>query len=269
MVARAAVAVKQFSGAAISSLNPATGPLAGGNQVVITGTGFVGVTAVKFGSSDSTSFTVNSSTKITATVPVHAAGPVDVTVATARGTSATSSLDQYTYVATPTVTALSPTSGPTAGGTTITITGTNLSGASAVRFGTTNAAGFAVKSSTQITATAPAHAAGAVDVTVATAGGTSASLSADQFTYVPPPTLTALSPTSGPAAGGTTVVILGDGFAGATSVKFGSTDAKSFKVYADTWITAVAPAGTGAVERHGDRALGYQSDQRGRQIRVC
>ena len=89
----------------------------------------------------------------------------------------------YTYVAAPTVTAVSPSSGPTAGGTTVTITGTNLSNASAVLFGTSNAASYAVNSATQITASSPSGTSSTVDITVVTAGGASATSSADHFTW--------------------------------------------------------------------------------------
>ena len=63
--------------------------------------------------------------------------------------------DQFTYVTPPTVTGVSPSSGPTAGGTVVTITGTNFTGASAVNFGATAAASYTVDSATQITATTP------------------------------------------------------------------------------------------------------------------
>jgi hypothetical protein len=85
--------------------------------------------------------------------------------------------------ATPTVTSVSPTSGPPSGGTPVTITGTALTGATAVAFGATAAASFSVDSDTSITATSPAGS-GTVHVTVMTPGGTSVTSSADQFTYV-------------------------------------------------------------------------------------
>ena len=66
---------------------------------------------------------------------------------------------------------------------------------------------------------------GTVYVRVTTAGGTSATSAADQYTYVAVPTITSLSPTSGPAAGGTSVIITGTGFTGATAVTFGATPA--------------------------------------------
>jgi hypothetical protein len=86
------------------------------------------------------------------------------------------------------------------GGTTITITGTNFTGATAVTFGSTPATSFTVVSKTKITATAPAGT-GIVDVTVTTAGGTSSKTSKDHYTYVPAPTVTGVTPTTGPKAG--------------------------------------------------------------------
>ena len=79
-----------------TSISPNTGPAAGGTPVTITGTNFTGATAVRFGSTRPTSFTVNSATSITATSPAGS-GTVDVTVTNSGGTSATSSADQFTY----------------------------------------------------------------------------------------------------------------------------------------------------------------------------
>ena len=87
------------------------------------------------------------------------AGIVDVTVRSPNGTSATSVSDQYTYVvpgALPTVTVLDTTTGPTAGGTTLTITGTNFNNVTGVTFGNIPAAFFNVISDTSIVATSPA-----------------------------------------------------------------------------------------------------------------
>src|SRR5205823_4632168 len=152
----------------------------------------------------------------------------------------------------PAVSGVSPASGPTAGGTSVSITGTNLTGATAVRFGATNATAFSVNSPTSITATAPAGSAGTVHVTVTNGIGTSSPVAADQFTYVTgnpgPPTITGTSPISGPSAGGTSVVITGTNFLNATSVQFGSVNAKSYTVNSPTQITATAPAGTTTVD---------------------
>jgi hypothetical protein len=80
------------------------------------------------------------------------------------------------------VSAVSPVSGPSAGGTVVTVTGSNLSGATAVKFGTAAATNVTVNSPTSITATAPAGST-TVDVTVTTPGGTSRAGPGDQFTY--------------------------------------------------------------------------------------
>ena len=217
--------------------------------MTITGTGFTGATAVDFGTTAATNLTVVSDTTITADSPAGT-GVVDVTVTTPAGTSAPSPADQFTYTAVvaPVVTGMSPTSGPTAGGTLVTITGTGFTGATAVDFGTTAATDLTVVNDTTITADSPAGT-GTVDVTVITPAGTSATSPADQFTYTAAvaPTVTGMSPTSGPAAGGTLVTITGTGFTGATAVDFGTTAATGVTVVNDTTITANSPAGTGIV----------------------
>jgi acyl-homoserine-lactone acylase len=228
---------------AVTEVAPNSGPAAGGTSVTITGAGFGEASDVKFGASSAASFTVNSSTSITATSPAGS-GTVDVTVTTPEGSSPTSASDQFTYVAAPAVSSVSPNAGAEAGGTSVTITGTDLTGASDVKFGASSAASYTVNSPTSITATSPAGS-GTVDVTVITPGGTSATSAADQFSYVPAgpaPKVKKVSPKAGPAAGGTSVTITGTGFTGATSVDFGSTSAASVTVNSATSITAVSPA---------------------------
>src|SRR5262249_45835947 len=103
-----------------------------------------------------------------------------------------------------------------------------------------------VNSDGSITAVSPLGAAGTVDVTVVTAYGTSATGSADHFTYssgsTTTPTVDSLSEDTGPATGGTEVTITGDHPAGATQVLFGDLPAASFRLQSDGSILAVAPA---------------------------
>ncbi|MFI9411372.1 ice-binding family protein, partial [Nocardia gamkensis] len=153
-------------------------PPSGGTVVVLTGTGLTGATAVSFGGTPATLFTVNSDTQITALTPAHAAGTVQVTVTTPGGTS---NGVAFTYIAVPTLISVTPSSGPPSGGTVVVLTGTGLTGATAVSFGGTPATLFTVNSDTQITVLTPAHAAGTVQVTVTTPGGTSNGVS---YTYV-------------------------------------------------------------------------------------
>jgi hypothetical protein len=143
----------------------------------------------------------------------------------------------------PTVTKVSPAKGPVAGGTSVTITGTNFTGAAAVQFGSTAATSFTVKSATSITAISPAETAGRVDVRVTAPGGTSAISSADHFKFVP--TVTGLSPNTGSKAGSTSVTVSGTGFAlgkTATVLKFGTTKAASVNCTASTTCIVVSPA---------------------------
>ena len=146
------------------------------------------------------------------------------------------------YVPVPRVTGISVTEGPAAGGTSVTITGTGFSGATAVSFGGAAAAAFSVSGDTSITATTPATAPGPVDVTVTSAGGTDVTGSFDLFTFVAAPTITSLSPASGPLNGGNQIVVTGTGLADVTSVDVGGAYA-AIQEQGDTSITVTAPPG--------------------------
>ncbi|MEV6317058.1 IPT/TIG domain-containing protein [Streptomyces sp. NPDC051776] len=230
----------------VSSISPSSGSTGGGSAVTVTGSGFSGATQVRFGATPAGSFTVNSDTRITAVSPAGS-GTVGVTVTTPGGIS--SQFVPYTYVAVaaPVLNSLNPSSGPPTGGTTVTLTGTGLSGATAVTFGTTAAPSFTVVSPTRITAVSPAGS-GTVGVTVTTPGGVSAQFVPYTYVAVATPVLNSLNPSSGPPTGGTTVTLTGTGLSGATAVTFGTTAAPSFTVVSPTQITATAPPGTGTVQ---------------------
>lgn len=144
------------------------------------------------------------------------------------------------------VTAISPTGGGGAGGDTVTITGSGFTGATAVTFGSVPVTGLSVDSDTQITTTSPPpNASGAVDVTVSTASGTSATSPVDLFTYVTAdaaPSVTGVSPASGAAAGGDNVTVTGSGFTGVTSVLFGDVPGTGLTVVSDSQLTVTSPA---------------------------
>ena len=220
---------------AITGFTPTSGPTSGGTTVTITGTGFAGTTAVKFGTTSATTFRVTGTTKIIAKTKAQAAGNDKIHVTTPSGTATSSAF--FTFVAPPTITSFTPTSGPTTGGTTVTITGTNFTGATSVKFGTTAAASYTVTSSTKIKAVTKPHAAGTVKISIKTVDGTGTS--SGNFTFVAPPAITSFTPTSGTSSGGTTVTVTGTNFTGATSVKFGTTAAASYTVTSATKIKAV------------------------------
>jgi hypothetical protein len=228
---------------AVTAVSPDNGSEAGGASLIISGSGFSGATAVKFGTI-AASFSVTSATEISATSPAGT-GTVDVSVTTPNGTSSVVSADQFTYNPAPAVTGLSPDSGPEAGATPEAISGSGFGGATAVYFGSTSVA-FTVNSNSSISATSPAGT-GTVDVTVVTPNGTSATTAADQYTYNAPPAVTGLTPSDGPEDGGTAVTIHGTGFSGATAVYFGSAPVAPDSVSASS-ITATSPAGTGTVD---------------------
>jgi hypothetical protein len=240
---------------AVTRVEPGTGSPAGGNTVKIEGLGFQAtslpgevehgfwVQQVFFGTTPVLPASVNES-YLTVIAPAGT-GTVDVTVNTQGGTSPITPADRFTYVEPPTVTKVEPSFGSGAGGTSVTITGTNFTEGSTVKFGSNFASGVKVNSETSITAVSPAGT-GTVDVTVMTPSGTSPTSEADRFTYGP--TVGKVEPNTGSAAGGTSVTITGSGFTGATAVKFGSNEATSFTVNSESSITAVSPAGTGTVD---------------------
>lgn len=253
----AIVPADQFTFGGIPSVTnviPRTGSTVGGDSINITGTGFVGVGSVSFGSS-SAAFAVNSPTSITALTPAESAGTVDVRVANGFGVSPIFGTDTFTFMlpGAPTVTSILPRSGTTAGGDTVTISGSSLGGASVVQFGATTAASYVVNSTSLITAVTPAHTAGVVDVTVTTPSGTSATSGADQFSFEAAPTVTSLAVRTGSVLGGTANIITGTGFEDGfgnpvvSSVLFGSNAASLFLATSATSINIYSPAGTAGV----------------------
>jgi hypothetical protein len=167
----------------VTKVSPARGPAAGGTKVKVDGTNLVKILAVSFGSVPATKYAADpKGTTLTVTAPPGVAGTVDVIVTTSGGPSPTTTADQFTYTGA-TVAKISPSSGPSGGGTTVTIHGTNLAGATAVYFGGTAAASFASKGKTALTAVSPAEVVGTVDITVVTPSGTTAIVPADVFRY--------------------------------------------------------------------------------------
>jgi hypothetical protein len=213
-------------------LSPTQGPSGGGTTVSITGSGLANASAVHFGPNLAI-ITANTDTSVTVVSP-SGCGAVDVTVTTPGGTSDPLS---YFYIGAPFLAGLSADNGPTAGGNTVTLTGTGLSTASVVHFGA-NTATPTVVNDGQLTVAVPAGtAAGTVAVSVTTVGGTDDGLS---YTYVDAPTITDFNPTSGPPTGGTSVTITGTSLSTAQSVTFGGL-AAAFEVVNDSTISATTP----------------------------
>jgi hypothetical protein len=224
----------------VTGITPNAGPIAGATSVTITGTGFVAVPSVTFGGTPATGIAFSGSTSIVATAPANAAGAVSVVVTNPDAQSGTLA-SGFTYTAPPVVTSVTPNSGSAAGSTAITIAGTGFVAGATVTIGGNAATGVSVAGSTSVTATTPAHAAGAVDIVVTNPDGQSSTL-ANAFTYVAAPTVTGVTPNSGPPAGGVQVTITGTGFTAVPTVTFDGSAATGVAFVSSTQVVATAPA---------------------------
>lgn len=146
----------------------------------------------------------------------------------------------------PAVSSVSPNSGSTSGGTSVTITGANFLSGAGASFGGVAATSVNVTNGTTLTAVTPAHTAGTVGIVVSNPDGQSGSLG-NAFTYTPPPpgpspTVSAVLPNHGPTMGGTAVTISGSNFAAGATVTFGGAAASGVNVVNSSSINAVTPA---------------------------
>ena len=242
-----------------TSLSPNQGLSTGGYSALIYGSGFLssGTTRVTFGGTDASEVQAHASDTgtpyISCTVPVHAAGSVDVVVINPDGQTGTL-LNGFTYtpVSAPQPTSVSPGTGPATGYTAVTLNGTNFSpvGTTRVTFGGVDATDVQTPvSNSKITCRTPMHAAGTVDIVVINATGERGAL-ANGFVYTaaPPPNPATITPNSGLSTGGALVTINGTGFtqSGKTRVLFGGADAENVQVldggYGGLYITCSAPA---------------------------
>lgn len=210
----------------ITSFTPTSG--INGTIVTILGSNFTGASMVRFGGIPA-AFTVDSSHGITAMVGAGASG--DVSVTTPNGTA---TLAGFTFNG-PIISSFTPVVGIT--GTVVSITGSNLNGATSVKFGGTPASSFTINSSQNISAVVGTGSSGTVSVT--TPNGTAA---LDGFSYGAP-TITSFTPVS--AAAGSTVVITGENFnpvASQNTVYFGAVKANITSA-TSTQLSVTAPAG--------------------------
>jgi hypothetical protein len=224
----------------VAGLSPAQGPAWGDTQVTIAGTGFTGTTKVMFGDCPATNLIVTNDSQIIANSPAGR-GQVAVLVTNPAGTSATTIGSQFAFLSPPTITELSEVQGPVAGGTTVAINGSGLTGATAVLFGSNLATNVTAINDAQITANSPAGT-GRVSVQVINPVGTS--VQTPQFTYLP--RVKQVSTNAGSDAGNTLVKISGAGLNAATDVVFGNKTVPPIHA-SDTEILVATPAGTGTV----------------------
>jgi IPT/TIG domain-containing protein/phosphate-induced protein 1 len=221
----------------ISGFAPSSGPV--GAQVTITGANFTSVSAVSLRGVNTT-YTVNSPTSISATVPN--VSPDGLWRVTTPGGTAVSAA-RFTVVPAPTISSFSPSSGSV--GANVTINGSSFGGATSVALGSV-AASFTVNSGSKITAKVPAGAvSGKWKVTTPSGAATSASTFTVKISTpsVGPPTIAAFTPSKAPL--GSSVTITGTNFVNVSSVYLGRARA-TFTVNSTTQLTARVPSGTGA-----------------------
>jgi IPT/TIG domain/Fibronectin type III domain len=233
----------------VSGVTPSSGPTGGGTVITIAGSSFVSGATVRVGSTSATGVTFVSSTQLRATTPPGTVGAKSVQVVNPGGLSATRS-SAFTYTSgssQPTYASVSPTSGPTTGGTVVTVTGTGFVSGATVRFGAANATSVTFVSSTQLRATTPPYTAGLTSVQIVNPGGLSATRG-NAFTYYTAsgtqPTISGVSPSSGPTGGGTVITIAGSNFVSGATVRVGGTSATGVTRVSSTQLRATTPPGT-------------------------
>ena len=216
-----------FTGApVVTSFSPASGPA--GTRVTVQGLNFAGTNQVTFGTATTTTFTLNSATQLSVTVPSGASsGPIRVRTPAGTAVSTTA----YTMPA-PVLTVLTPASGPA--NTNVTITGTDLGDVTGVTFNGVAASFFFVNSATSVSAYAPTGVTTG-PVVVTTPGGPSNGL-----LFTAAPVLSSFSPTGG--SPGTVVILTGQNLTGAIQVSFNGVAAGSYTVVSATQLNVTVPA---------------------------
>jgi hypothetical protein len=230
----------------VERVMPAAGALAGGNQVLIQGHGFTDEVSITFGALPARLLDFAGENEIRVAAPAASTlGPVDVVVSESYLSQTSTLAGGYTYVGdvnAPALYSVTPSSGPTSGGTVVHLLGRKLSGTNVdVKFGAVSAGTVAVVDADHLTAVSPLAPAGTVDVSV-TRDGTTLTL-VQAFTYGTRVKLTGVMPASGPAAGGTNLEITGANLDQACTFTLGG-QPLTVTVSTSSTATAAAPAGS-------------------------
>ncbi len=227
-------------------VSPTRGPSTGGTRVFVRGEGFRPTTEVLFGASLSAEVVYHTSHLLEVVTPPTAAGSAPLLVRNPTG-AAGRLPDAFFFVPPPQPTTVRPDSGPTRGGTRVTIDGSGFQDGAVITLGGLPVADPLVVSPTRILATTPAHEAGPVALAIVNPDGQSGTLEG-AFTYVPPPTVLTVNPEAGPVEGGQAVTVTGTGFRQGLTLLFDDQPAE-VTATAQTVIRAVTPPhGAGFVD---------------------
>jgi hypothetical protein len=249
----------------LSGVTPACGPAGGGTDLILAGRGFRPGAAATVGGAPLAGLVRLDAGTLRGTTSAGGPGPVDVLVVNQDGQQDTlGGAFTFTDAAHPcpgvtqvdlTLQRILPTSGPLTGGTVITLMGSGFTAGATVRVAGVAAGAVTLLGSGALTFTLPASAAtGPADVTLRLPDGRQKSLPAS-FTYfdpqslLPAPTVAAVSPSVGPATGGTLVQLSGSGYAPGSRVFFGATEAGSVTAADAAHLSLLVPSGlSGAVD---------------------
>ena len=241
-----------YLGPTVTRIDPAIGQEIGGDHVWLYGASLQDGMIVRFGETKSQYGATCQDTTWCMTISPSGTGVVNVSVEVNGVRSGQSAGSLFTYAKYPTVAGVVPASGPATGGTSVTVAGTNFStnpGATTIVFGSKPATKVSC-TPTQCMATTPPGAA-TVDVVVSVNNLASKKSASSRFSYVP--VVTGLTPSNGPANGGTQVQIMGAGFfadkfGSQASVAFGPNQASYAVCSSPASCTAKSPAGSGTVD---------------------
>ena len=235
-------------GIGVSNVTPGVGLTAGGTTVSITGNGFMRGATVKIGEASASSVIYVNSTQIVAVTPPGTLGSARVTVTNPSGESGMRDL-AFNYGPSagstlPVITSVSPTSGPSQGGTQINLVGTGVSGGSTVSFAGVPGTVVNWNGSSSIFVRTPSNVLGPVAVTIVNSDGGTSTL-ANAFTYESGNGMGVytVSPATGPASGGTIVTLGGSGFNAGSWVTFDGVPATTTTVVDSNQIVATTPGG--------------------------
>lgn len=230
----------------IATISPSYGALGGGTTITLNGSGFLANATIFVGGLDCPSVSIISPTKATCVTPAGTYGAKNVILTNTDGQSSTLTNGFfYREGMGPSIAAISPNYGSTAGGDSVTITGAGFSANSVVTIGAIDCLNFNFVSSNKITCTTPPGANGAKNVIVSNPDGQNNTLTSG-FTYRESavPTIISISPGYGPLTGGTTITINGAGFLANAIITVGGLDCRSVTVVSATKVTCITPAST-------------------------
>jgi hypothetical protein len=228
----------------VTSVSPTNGRLSGGTSITVTGTGFLtGATATVRGVA-CTSPVVTGPSTLTCLTPANAVGTANIVVTNPDGQIGTGT-NLYTYNPLPTLGSISPNYSAPAGGTLITINGSNFMNGASVTVGGSTCTSPTHVNSTQMTCLTPTRTHGSYTVAVINPDTQQATL-ASGITYHPVPTLTSSNPTHGSTQGGYTLSLQGTGFLPGVTVTVGGITCSGVSRTSSTSLSCVAPSGTQA-----------------------